>query len=880
MLYRYLIGCFFLLHPFSNTCFGQKELLNKEVVLPPDINFTTKKQVLQFISKEHNIIFSYNANLINDESTVNLKNRSGTVKEMVASLFSEPELILLPVLPNKIILRTRWLKINEISLSGKIYDKESGELIFGAVIFEKHSNQSVLSNERGYFTLELPPGNASLEIRYLGYSTKNVDIDLKINTKLDIPLNSDNFLDTIIIDDPTSRIQLTDGGNIVEVFKSKSYRSIIGEKDIINNTRIIPGVQAGGEGQGGLFVRGGTPDQNLIMMDGIALYETSHIAGISSIFMEENIKEASFVKNGFPARYGGRLSGVLDIHLKEGNRYNHKKLISAGIAGAKLHFEGPIIKEKMTYSISARTSWLNFYVNNLLRKFTKYDNINLAYTDLTGKFTHHFKPTSSLSLTLYHGSDRLQLTKDNTFTGENYLLEVFDRNGLNWGNTLATLKWNVLLNDKLSLKTQAGVLKYNNGSRSSYKFETIYEASTKTDELDVITNSNILDYNFRADVEYYLNDKHVLRAGSNFMWQQFNPTVKQSTVILDSISNNIVDKDSLIKARQYQFYIEDNFKINTSLFLYAGLHYGVFVTEKTTYASMQPRIKLIWTPVSNHMISGSYSKMSQFIHLLSNSGLGLPSDLWVPSTKFIQPQSAIQYSMNYTLNFKPGFYINAGGYTKSYTNSLEYTSPVELFYFLINNQNIVPVYNTSRDWERNLLVGTTKSRGLELLVHKTEGNTKGWASATWSKTTRKFDGLNNGLPFPANHDKTWNLNFGLSRKFNEALNIGINFVYTTGNTFSLATEAYDSALGITLLKSNGRNNYRLPPFHQLGLNANYTIKGKYFNTILDLNIYNLYNRLNAYFIYIYENPLPPYNRYLRKVSILPFTPSISVSLQF
>lgn len=862
----------------NGTC--QNDILNTEIVIDDHIKAASKKDLLIYISEKYNIVFSYNANLLDDSGQADLKILNGPIREILISIFNNRQLILIPALPNKIILQSKGLKPKEITVHGLIYDKDSGESIYGAVIYEKHSNLSVISNEKGYFNIDLPAGRAIFEIRYIGYATGNLLIDLSKSIRVDIPMTNDNLLDTIIIQDPMSRIQLTDGGNIIDVFKSKEYRSIIGEKDLINNVRIIPGVQSGGEGQSGLFVRGGTPDQNLILMDGVALYETSHVGGISSIFMEESIKEASFIRNGFPARYGGRLSGVLDIQLKEGNKYKHKTELTTGLAGAKIHFEGPLKTNKTTYSLTARTSWLNFYVNSLLRRFTRYDNINLSYNDILGKFTHYFTASNSISMTVYQGNDRLQLTKENTLNEVDFQLDVFDKNGLEWGNKVATVKWNYLINDKLSFKLQSGALRYKNGSRSSYKFTTIYSDSIKNDELDVITKSNITDYNVRADIEYYLSDKHVLRSGANVIMQKFNPTIKQSTIILEGNTDNIVDKDSSIASLQYQFYAEDNYKFNTTLFLYAGLHLGTFIQDKTSYNSLQPRLKLLWTPFENHMFSAAYSKMTQFVHLLSNSGLGLPSDLWVPSTGIIRPQNSNQLSMSYTWNIFQGFYFYSGAYSRNFTNSLEYTSPVELFYFLINDQNIVPVYNTSRDWERNLLVGTGKSKGVEWLLHKTEGSLKGWTSVSWSKTDRKFEGLNKGLPFPANHDKTWNINVGLSQKLGSSLSVGMNFVYTTGNTFSLATEEYDSALGIKLLKADGRNNYRLPPFHQLSFNADYLIKGRKTDIFLNLNLYNIYNRLNAYYIYIYENSTPPFNRYLKKVSILPFTPSLSISVKF
>jgi hypothetical protein len=280
------------------------------------------------------------------------------------------------------------------------------------------------------------------------------------------------------------------------------------------------------------------------------------------------------------------------------------------------------------------------------------------------------------------------------------------------------------------------------------------------------------------------------------------------------------------------------------------------------------------------MISAAYSNMAQYIHLLSNTGLGLPSDLWVPSTENIKPQNADQWSLSYTYNINKSAYINLAAYTRKINNAIEYTSPVELFYFLINDQNIVPVYNTSRDWERNILSGTSTSEGIEFLVHKTKGRTKGWTSITWSETLKSFPEINNGQPFPASHDKTWNINAGLSHLFTPRFSMGLQFVYNTGNAFSLATEEFSSALGITLLNNNGRNNYRLPDFHQLSFNATYTIKNDKFLSNISLNIYNVYNRLNAYYIYIYKNPIEPNDLISKKVSILPFTPSFTFSTNF
>lgn len=876
--YRFLLTAFASLIAF--TIYSQTEILSATTVIPSDRNLRTKKDYLEYLSSQYGWIFSYNASLLEVEDEVRLNYQIATLQAVLEQIFEKQQIIITVQPPKKIILQSKEPKIKGLTLSGIVTDQTTGESIFGAIVIEKNSGKSVITNEKGYFVMELPKGIVQLSTNYIAYHKNVQNFTLNSNLNIKIQLESNNQIDTIYIDNPTSRIHLIDGGHIIDVFKSREINSIIGDKDIIVNTRILPGVQSGGEGQSGLYVRGGTPDQNLVLMEGIALYETSHVAGISSIFIDESIKEASFVRNGFPARYGGRLASVLDVQLKEGDKQKHHTHLSAGLAGAKFHLNGPIIKDKMTYTLTGRTSWVNFYINSLLNKFTKYDAVNINYHDLLGKVTMHFSPSNSLSFTCYNGSDRLQLEKENTITENTYQLNIFDRNGINWNNTLGSLKWNFLISDKWSFKVQAGAIRYNNGARSSYTFETIRTDTTNTDNLDVIARSRITDYNTRLDVDYYFNENHVFRGGINYIHQNFNPTVKQSTVILSGNAENILDADSLIRASQMQIYLEDNFKINQNFFLYGGLHLGMFTQGNKTYRSLQPRLKLIWTPHTKHMFSGAYSRMSQFIHLLSNTGLGLPSDLWVPSTEKIKPQNADQWSLSYTFNMSKTTYLNLAGYTRKIEKAIEYTSPVELFYFLINDQNIVPVYNTSRDWERNIFTGSSTSEGVEFLMHKTKGKTKGWTSITWSKTLKSFQEINNGEPFPASHDKTWNINTGISHLFNDKFSMGLQFVYNTGNAFSLATEEYSSALGITLLNNNGRNNYRLPAFHQLSFNATYTLKSDKFHTNISFNIYNVYNRLNAYYIYIYKNPLQPNDLISKKVSILPFTPSITFSTSF
>lgn len=862
---------------------GQKDSLFTRIVMPDASNLESRKDYLNYLSDHYGWIFSYNALSLDVNTKAGQITHNNTLGNLLEQIFYPEKIRMTYISPNKIVLsKTEIEKTVNYLLSGVVKDADTGEAIYGAIVTDRRSGVSTITNEKGYFVMNLPKGYYGLEVFFFGYKKVDINGNLDKNSFRKIEVVSSNFLDTIHVFNPSMRLQLTDGGNLLEVVRMRGYQSISGESDIVNNARILPGVISGGEGLSGLYVRGGTPDQNLTLLDGVAMYESSHLLGITSTFMDEAIKEASFIKNGFPARYGGRLSSVLDVRLKEGDLTKNNTSITVGFSGIKVHLDGPIIKNKLTYSVNARGSWLNFYINNLLKKYTKYDDIFLKYHDILGKFTYHFTPYNSLSISLYNGADRFYLTKTSTLVNEeeDYTLKVYDKNGIAWGNRIASLKWNYLIGSKLSLKAQTGYIKYENNARSSYIFNNILQDTNKVDQLDVLSQTNIIDYNVRLDMDYYVNDQHVIRAGFNVLNQTFNPTVKQSTIILDDEAAKITDRDSSIHSYQLQLYLEDNFKWHDKLFLYGGFHAGNFKINDKWYTSVQPRLKAVWVISKRQMLSASYSKMTQFVHLLTNSGLGLPSNLWVPSTEKIKPQDSDQWSANYTFNILKTAYIQLGGYTRKMYNVLEYTTPIDLFYFLINDQSITTVFNTARDWERHVYAGAGTSRGLEFLINKNAGKWTGWVSVTRSETLRYFNEIDKGKPFPATYDKPWDINLGLNVSLSEVLNIGANFVYNTGNAFSLATEEYDSYLGIKLLNSDGKNNYRLPDFHQLSLSAMYHHKGKRFDTNVSLKLYNVYNRLNAYYIYIYKNDLAPNSPLFRKVSILPFTPSLSATLIF
>ncbi|MFZ1703271.1 MAG: hypothetical protein WAT79_02935, partial [Saprospiraceae bacterium] len=417
-------------------------------------------------------------------------------------------------------------------------------------------------------------------------------------------------------------------------------------------------------------------------------------------------------------------------------------------------------------------------------------------------------------------------------------------------------------------------------SRSSYSFNTKVDNVEQLDELDIFSYADITTWNGKFMAEYFMAQKHVLKFGVEYLHHMFNPVVKQSTIILEGEEANILDRDSIIRAIESNFFIEDHYKINERLSIYGGLHFNVFAPLDTVYTSIQPRLNLVWKPFKNHLTSLAITRMRQNIHLLVNLGLGLPSDLWVPSTKNIGPTNAWQYSVSHSYEMDKFHFFQLGAFYKTFEGLFEFQSPVDLFYFFINESEVVPAYNTSRDWERNVLKGDGKAKGLEFLFQRKNKNINGWFSLTWSKSTRSFPDIDNGKSFPFKYDRTWDINTGITYKINQYLSCAANFVYGTGQTFSLSTEEYSSILGTSVINAGTRNNRRLPDFHQLSINVNYTRPFNQNNTwSLHFNVYNVYNRLNAYFIYIYKNPLTK-ESFARKVSVLPITPSIYFTVSF
>ena len=875
-----LSGALTVLLCLSASVYGQQIFLQEKVRFSYLVfSGNTIKDHLLWLEQEKNIDISYSSVAFNDQKSIQVKEGVYSIEDFLFALLSDFKVSVVFSPPAKILIipAKESSELSRYLLSGYIKDEATHEVLIGAVVECSTTKQYAVANASGHFSMKLPEGQHELKVNYLGYKPFSYLVEVNGNAQVILKMKVQNDLPIVTIS--SERINHWNFGDFVDAFKSKEFKSILGECDPVNTVRVMPGIQSGGEGQGNLYVRGGGGDQNLILLEGVPLYEASHTVGIASVFLEESVREASLMKNGFPARYGGRLSSVMDVQLKEGNTENHERVISVGIPGIKFHANGPIVKNKTTYNFSGRASWVNYYIDKFLVSFTNYDEIRLEYWDLVGKITHRFAENHKLSFSFYNGGDRLSLSKTLDLDSVGYRFSSFDSNRLSWSNSVGSAQWFYTPTPRWSFQGQLGMILYKHRSRSSYVFETTVETFTRKDELDILSFADIRTINTKWLADFHASPKHTLKMGFEYLNHVFNPVVKQSTVLLEGVEENILDKDSVILASEWNLFVEDHFKISPRFSLYAGIHANFFSPAGKTYFSLQPRSNLVWKPSKNYYSTVAVTKMQQNIHLLVNLGLGLPSDLWVPSTSKIGPQSAWQYSWSHGYSPDKFHFLQLAAFYKTMQGLLEYQSPVDLFYFFINETQVVPVYNNARDWERNVFQGNGKARGIEFLFQRKNKTVNGWASVTWSKSTRSFPDIDGGKEYPFKYDRTWDINTGCTYNVSPRLSLAASFVYGTGNTFSLSTEEFKSFLGTSIINTASRNNRRLPPFHQASISVNYTKPILKSATMqIQLNVYNVYNRLNAYFIYLYKNPVG--RPFYRKVSILPITPSIFFSVKF
>lgn len=870
----------------------QTQAQKAETKLSFSIRNATLEEFVKRIENSTGFSFIYGEEVkMNHRLTLDVKQK--TIPEILDLAFAN-EPVKYQITGRHILLQKKKQKpvSRKFTISGYVTDGTSSETLIGANILESRQQQGTTTNPYGFYSITLPAGETELSFSYLGYTTRQYRLELSKDTLINVLMQDNNQLEEVVIvsDKAEAGITATQmGAQEIPIAQIKNTPSILGEADVMKTIQLMPGVQAGVEGSAGLYVRGGGPDQNLILLDGVPVYNVDHLFGFFSVFTPEAVKKVTLFKSSFPARFGGRLSSVVDVRSNDGDMKKYHGTLSVGLLSSKIQLEGPIIRDKTSFNISARRSYIDLIAKPFMPKD---DKISYYFYDINAKINHKFSDRSRLFLNFYNGKDSYYFK-----TTDSSSSMYKDKMSLNWGNTIATARWNYIFNQKLFSNTTVAYNKYRMDANS-----TVY---TKTNLIESISESNyhsnyhsgICDWSYLIDFDYNPTPAHHIKFGAGYLHHDFRPEVATSKIQekkdgitkQDTLYNSI--SNSTIQAHEVSAYIEDNFDIGSRLRMNVGLHLSMFRVQKRNYFSAQPRVSARYQLTRHTALKASYTKMSQYIHLLSSTPISMPTDLWVPVTSKIKPMQAHQYSLGSYYTGLTGWEFSVEGYYKQMRNVLEYKEGVSFL-------------GSSSGWENKVEMGKGRSMGIEFMAQKTTGKTTGWIAYTLAKSDRKFaiGGINNGERFPYKYDRRHNLSLVVNHKFSNRIDIGASWIFSTGGTATIAEEV--TAIirpGEDAIQQKDyiekRNNYRLPASHRLNIGVNFNKKTKHGVRTWNISLYNAYNAMNPTMIYsnnsggyasyiknqedgkVYLQYIPA-KRKITKLTLLPCVPSVTYTYKF
>jgi hypothetical protein len=768
----------------------------------------------------------------------------------------------------------------KVTLSGKVIDSNNNETLIGVLVEIPVLKFSTFTNEYGFFSLTVPPGSYTIQARTIGYETKNIQISIQENSKITIEIAANaKELAAVVVSKNPSRINIHKpemSVNKIAISTLKKMPAILGEIDILKSITTLPGVTNAGEGQSGFNVRGGAADQNLILLDEATVYNSSHLFGFFSVFNADAIKDLKLYKGGIPARFGGRVASVLDIYQKEGNSKTYNLSGGIGLISSRLMAEGPLVKDKGSFLVAGRSSYAHLFL-----KLT--NNKNSAYFyDLNTKLSYKLNDNNKLYLSGYFGRDVFSL--NNSFVNT-------------YGNTVFNLRWNHLFSDKLF-------------SNASMIYSDYYYGLT-LDFVGFDWDSGIKNYNFKYDLKHYLTDRIKLFYGANAIYYDFNPGKIVPSNTSSGINPNQLDKKYAFEPAVY-FDVEQ--QLSDKLSINYGLRYSLFYRlgqqEINTYANnqavifnteqqifekaiptgsvyygsnetiakfnnLEPRLAIAYVLDENQSLKMSYNRMTQYLHLISNTQSPTPLDIWAPSDHFIKPQVLDQMALGYFAEFNDGKYsLEIESFYKKIKNRLDYIDGADL----IANNAI----------EQVVLNGNARAYGLEILVRKNEGKFNGWLSYTLSRSEQQTpgrnlleSGINNGAWYKTGWDKLHNLSLTSMYKWNEKWSFSSIFTLQSGQPVTYPNGQYQYQ-GITIPTYGLRNENRLPTYHRLDLSATLNPnknKDRNWQGEWVFGIYNVYSRKNAASISFRQNQDSGNNEAVR-LSIFGVVPSVTYNFKF
>jgi hypothetical protein len=764
------------------------------------------------------------------------------------------------------------------TINGYIKDAATGESLIGATVMHEATLSGTTSNVHGFYSFTLRADTCTLIFSYVGYQPQRISFRLRRDTTVIINLDVANKLDEVIV-------QATRGEEIQELTKMssititseqiKAMPAFLGEVDVLKVLQLMPGVKSS-EGSTGMYVRGGGPDQNLMLLDGVPVYNAAHLFGFFSVFNADAISRVELLKGGFPARYGGRLSSVVDINMKDGNMKEFQGEGSIGIIAAKATVEGPIVKDKTSFLVSARRTYLDLIARPIMKATIPEDgNAGYFFYDVNVKINHIINQRNRAYLSTYTGNDK-------AYSNYSEEYDVVDSTGvtrrraesaagLNWGNVITALRWNHVAGPRLFSNLTATYSRYKFNIFTGYDDDLV--GGGDREFFSANYTSGIEDWAAKLDFDFIPMPNHLIKFGGQAINHQFSPGVAVSH---SSFEGDVRLGATRISANEFSLYAEDDVRIGNVLKVNAGVHASSFLVENEFYRSIQPRVAARLLMGHDFSMKTSFATMTQYIHLLTNAGLGLPTDLWVPSTSRVRPQQAHQVALGLAKTHRSMYEFSVEAYYKKMMNLIEYK----------DGASFVSVED---NWQDNVVTGGVgESYGTEVLLQKKSGKLTGWIGYTLSKAMRQFDELNFARWYPYKYDRRHDVSVALSHKWSDRIDFSFSWVYGTGNAVTLPVAIYTSmepaylpgwfSYQGSVKHYESRNDFRMRDYHRLDASVGFSKKKKWGRRTWTFGVYNAYNRKNPFYMDISYDNLG--RRRFVQYALFPVIPSFSYSFKF
>lgn len=845
-----LLSCFLLCHFFMSA--QSKHLLS--VAYIPEHNLTTIGALLEDMQRKTDVTVSFSKSAINTNQEIALTGKEKTVGEVLQVLAVNQQINVVERRNKILLVPVNKSKSQNCVINGYVKDEESREVLIGANVYLPDFGIGTTSNDHGFYSVSVPPGNYRVVCAYIGYRADTLNVSLKEDSRTDVLLTPQNKLAEVKV--VNTKFPLTPDHIHLTAADINSKPALFADNDLMRALQNYSGVQTAVDGSSSVMVRGGDPGQNLNLLDGVPLYYVDHFFGLTSIFNTDAVKSVDFHKGAFPARYGGRLSSIIDVNTKDGDMQRIGGQFSVGLLKTTLNLEGPIIKNKASVSIAGRRSWLDAFLWPMKRLFA------VNFYDLNVKANYIANESNRFYLSFYTGRDKIKL--------EDVASPSFDAR---WGNKIASAKWATIITPKLFLNT---VFTYSQFDYKQTDKQQVIEDFLIRDTAEYTGKSTIKEGSLLLQSHWYANEKNRLEAGIKYAASYFIPTeVNSSSLNIRGIN----PVNNTFNSNEVTVYFEDEIKMNDKWKLRPGLHWANWFNTDYNYTSLQPRFYLSYQPLTDHIVYLSFTQMSQFLHFVNNNTYGLSSGFWVPSTNRIKPEEAIMGTLGYTGRINDLTY-NLEGYYKDVQGVTTYTVGKDIF-------------DNSTRWQDKMVQGRGWSYGSEVSLSYKAGKFYTTVAYTLSWTWRKFEQLNDGKPFPYRYDRRHNIKASLIYKPKPKFDAAANWTFMSGEAITLPDQVFpdfDNNLLInpneTIPSSNYTynytkwNNYRLPPIHRLDVGVNFhKFKGKHVERTWALGVFNAYGRHNVMAVELVNDEATGEFK-LKGMSFLQFVPYISYKLKF